>query len=30
MEYDGHAACPIFVGGGKLLLAEFKYDSKLA
>ena len=25
-EYDGYSACPIYVGGGKLLLAEFKYD----
>jgi len=24
-KYDGYASCPLFVGGGKLLLAEFKY-----
>jgi len=23
--YDGYASCPIFVGGDKLMLAEFKY-----
>ena len=24
-HYDGYTACPILVGGGKLILAEFKY-----
>jgi hypothetical protein len=23
--YDGYSCCPIFVGGQKLILAEFKY-----
>jgi len=25
-KYDGYAGCPLFVGKGKLMLAEFKYD----
>jgi hypothetical protein len=25
-SYDGYAACPIYVGGNKLILAEFLYD----
>ena len=25
-KYEGYASCPLFVGRGKLLLAEFKYD----
>lgn len=25
-KYDGYAACPIYVGGNKLILAEFLYD----
>jgi hypothetical protein len=24
-EYEGYASCPLFVGDGKLMLAEFKY-----
>lgn len=28
--YDGYTSCPIFVGGNKLMLAEFKYDMELA
>jgi hypothetical protein len=28
--YDGYSSCPIFIGNKKLLLAEFKYDNKLA
>jgi len=23
--YEGYASCPLFVGDGKLMLAEFKY-----
>lgn len=26
-SYSGYASCPLFVGKGKLMLAEFKYDS---
>lgn len=26
-KYDGYSCCPIFVGGNKLMLAEFLYDS---
>ncbi len=29
IHYDGYAGCPIFVGDGKLLLAEFGYDGKI-
>ena len=25
-SYDGYTSCPIFVGDGKLMLAEYKYD----
>ena len=25
-KYDGYSACPIYVGGNKLILAEFLYD----
>ena len=25
-SYNGYAACPILVGGGKVIMAEFKYD----
>ena len=25
-KYEGYSSCPLFVGRGKLLLAEFKYD----
>lgn len=25
-KYEGYASCPLFVGDGKLMLAEFKYD----
>jgi eukaryotic sulfide quinone oxidoreductase len=28
-RYHGYTSCPIFVGGGKLLLAEFKYAGEL-
>lgn len=24
-QYEGYASCPLFVGDGKLILAEFKY-----
>ena len=24
-HYDGYGACPIFMGGNKIMLAEFKY-----
>lgn len=24
-KYEGYASCPLFVGNGKLMLAEFKY-----
>jgi sulfide:quinone oxidoreductase len=30
LAYDGYTACPIFVGGKKLLMAEFKYNGELA
>lgn len=29
-HYDGYTACPILVGGGKLILAEFKYGGEPA
>lgn len=29
-SYDGYTACPILVGGGKVILAEFKYDNIIA
>ena len=29
MAYDGYSACPITVGNGKLILAEFGYNGKL-
>ena len=29
-HYDGYTGCPILVGGGKVLLAEFKYDAQIA
>ena len=25
-KYDGYSSCPLFVGGKKLMMAEFKYD----
>ncbi len=28
-NYDGYASCPLFVGNGKLLLAEFKYGGEI-
>ena len=28
--YDGYGACPIFVGGKKVLLAEFSYNAKVS
>ena len=27
--YDGYTACPVFVGGGKLVLAEFGYENSV-
>lgn len=27
-KYNGYASCPLFVGDGKLMLAEFKYGGK--
>lgn len=30
LKYDGYTCCPIFVGGKKVLLAEFKYNNELA
>ena len=29
MAYDGYSACPITVGNGQLILAEFGYNGKL-
>lgn len=30
VQYDGYSSCPLVTGYGKLVLAEFKYDGKLA
>ena len=29
MQYDGYSSCPLIVGFGKVILAEFGYDNKL-
>lgn len=29
-KYDGYTGCPVLVGGGRVLLAEFKYNSVIA
>lgn len=28
-KYNGYSSCPLFVGGNKLVLAEFLYDKKV-
>jgi len=28
-SHEGYTSCPLFVGKGKLMLAEFKYDTAI-